>query len=98
MTFIAERKPVTSLRGDPVPLWADGESRILGLGDFGYVPPGTVHSFQLRGTTRPSSDRSGRVGPLLQPYGRGVGLRRLPAGSQKAAAVREVRTRRSRSR
>jgi quercetin 2,3-dioxygenase len=36
------------LRG-AVQLWAAGESRVLRPGDFGYAPPGTVHSYQLRG-------------------------------------------------
>ena len=36
------------LRG-AVQLWADGESRVLYPGDFGYVPPGAVHAYQLQG-------------------------------------------------
>jgi quercetin 2,3-dioxygenase len=36
------------LRG-AVQLWADDESRVLQPGDFGYVPPGTLHAYQLRG-------------------------------------------------
>ncbi len=36
------------LRG-AVQLWADDESRVLAPGDFGYVPPGTLHAYQLRG-------------------------------------------------
>src|SRR5215212_3575819 len=35
------------LRG-AVQLWADEESRILTPGDFGYIPPGTLHAYQLR--------------------------------------------------
>lgn len=35
------------LRGS-VQLWADSESRVLIPGDFGYIPPGTVHAYQLR--------------------------------------------------
>src|SRR3954467_13480464 len=36
------------LRG-ALQLWADEESRVLYPGDFGYVPPGTLHAYQLRG-------------------------------------------------
>jgi quercetin 2,3-dioxygenase len=36
------------LRG-AVQLWADDSSRVLAPGDFGYVPPGTLHAYQLRG-------------------------------------------------
>src|SRR3954447_5692667 len=36
------------LRG-AVQLWADDESRVLYPGDFGYIPPGTLHAYQLRG-------------------------------------------------
>jgi quercetin 2,3-dioxygenase len=36
------------LRGH-VQLWADDESRVLAPGDFGYIPPGTLHAYQLRG-------------------------------------------------
>jgi quercetin 2,3-dioxygenase len=36
------------LRG-AVQLWADEESRVLAPGDFGYIPPGTLHAYQLRG-------------------------------------------------
>src|SRR3954466_13607119 len=35
------------LRG-AVQLWADDESRVLYPGDFGYIPPGTLHAYQLR--------------------------------------------------
>jgi quercetin 2,3-dioxygenase len=27
-------------------LWADGESRLLVPGDFGFIPPGTIHAYQ----------------------------------------------------
>ena len=36
------------LRG-AIRLWADEESRTLYPGDFGYIPPGTLHAYQLRG-------------------------------------------------
>src|SRR4051794_8614328 len=36
------------LRG-AVQLWADDQSRVLQPGDFGYIPPGTLHAYQLRG-------------------------------------------------
>lgn len=36
------------LRG-AVQLWADEESRVLAPGDFGFIPPGTLHAYQLRG-------------------------------------------------
>src|SRR4051812_47672223 len=36
------------LRG-AIQLWADDESRVLMPGDFGYIPPGTLHPSQLRG-------------------------------------------------
>jgi quercetin 2,3-dioxygenase len=36
------------LRG-AVQLWADEQSRVLQPGDFGYIPPGTLHAYQLRG-------------------------------------------------
>src|SRR4051794_35602703 len=36
------------LRG-AVQLWADDESRVLYPGDFGYIPPSTLHAYQLRG-------------------------------------------------
>lgn len=36
------------LRG-AVQLWADDESRVLAPGDFGSIPPGTLHAYQLRG-------------------------------------------------
>jgi quercetin 2,3-dioxygenase len=36
------------LRG-AVQLWADDESRVLYPGDFGYIPPTTLHAYQLRG-------------------------------------------------
>jgi quercetin dioxygenase-like cupin family protein len=42
-----------------VQLWTDDESRQMTPGDFGYVPPGTVHSYQLH---RPGS---GFVGPII---------------------------------
>jgi quercetin 2,3-dioxygenase len=42
-----------------IQLWADGESRILRPGDFGYVPPGTLHAYQLRG------HHSTFVGPIV---------------------------------
>lgn len=32
-----------------IQLWADQESRVLHPGDFGYIPPGTVHAYQLLG-------------------------------------------------
>src|SRR3954470_9843767 len=32
-----------------VQLWADDESRVLQPGDFGYIPPSTLHAYQLRG-------------------------------------------------
>jgi quercetin dioxygenase-like cupin family protein len=46
------------LRG-AVALWANNESRVLMPGDFGYIPPGTVHAYQLRG------HHSTIVGPVL---------------------------------
>src|SRR6478609_8201351 len=46
------------LRG-AVQLWADEESRVLQLGDFGYIPPGALHAYQLRG--HPSTF----VGPIV---------------------------------
>lgn len=36
------------LRG-AVQLWADDTSRVLYPGDFGYIPPTTLHAYQLRG-------------------------------------------------
>jgi quercetin 2,3-dioxygenase len=36
------------LRG-AIQLWADDEARVLAPGDFGYIPPGTLHAYQLRG-------------------------------------------------
>jgi quercetin dioxygenase-like cupin family protein len=36
------------LRG-AVQVWADDQSRVLQPGDFGYIPPGTLHAYQLRG-------------------------------------------------
>lgn len=36
------------LRG-AVQLWADDTSRILYPGDFGYIPPTTLHAYQLQG-------------------------------------------------
>jgi quercetin 2,3-dioxygenase len=32
-----------------VQLWADDESRVLAPGDFGSIPAGTLHAYQLRG-------------------------------------------------
>lgn len=32
-----------------VQLWADDQSRVLAPGDFGFIPPGTLHAYQLRG-------------------------------------------------
>jgi quercetin dioxygenase-like cupin family protein len=46
------------LRG-AVQLWADEESRVLQPGDFGYIPPGTLHAYQLRG------HHSTFVGPVV---------------------------------
>src|ERR1700754_4787749 len=46
------------LRG-AVQLWADDESRVLAPGDFGYIPPGTLHAYQLRG------HHSTFVGPIV---------------------------------
>lgn len=46
------------LRG-AVQLWADDSSRVLAPGDFGYVPPGTLHAYQLRG------NYSTFVGPVV---------------------------------
>jgi quercetin dioxygenase-like cupin family protein len=46
------------LRG-AVQLWADDESRVLAPGDFGYIPPGTLHAYQLRG------HHSTFVGPVV---------------------------------
>jgi quercetin 2,3-dioxygenase len=40
-------------------LWLDGQSRIMHPGDFGYAPPGAVHSFGLLG------NHSGFVGPIV---------------------------------
>jgi quercetin 2,3-dioxygenase len=42
-----------------VQLWLNDESRILHPGDFGYAPPGTVHSYGLLG------HHSGFVGPIV---------------------------------
>src|ERR1700761_5473685 len=36
------------LRG-AVQLWADDQSRVLAPGDFAYIPPGTLHAYQLQG-------------------------------------------------
>src|ERR1700748_1092589 len=36
------------LRG-ALQLWADDESRVLAPGDFAYIPPGTLHAYQLQG-------------------------------------------------
>src|SRR4051812_21388375 len=47
------------LRG-AVQLWADEESRVLHPGDFGYIPPGTLHAYQL---PSPPSTFVGRVVP-----------------------------------
>jgi quercetin 2,3-dioxygenase len=46
------------LRG-AIQLWADDESRVLAPGDFGYVPAGTLHAYQLRG------HHSTFVGPIV---------------------------------
>src|ERR1700712_2909374 len=46
------------LRGQ-IQLWADDESRVLAPGDFGYIPPGTLHAYQLRGHV------STFVGPIV---------------------------------
>jgi quercetin 2,3-dioxygenase len=46
------------LRG-AVQLWADDESRVLAPGDFGYIPPGTLHAYQLQG------HHSTFVGPVV---------------------------------
>jgi quercetin 2,3-dioxygenase len=42
-----------------VQLWADDESRVLQAGDFGYIPPGTLHAYQLR------AHHSTFVGPVV---------------------------------
>jgi quercetin 2,3-dioxygenase len=42
-----------------VQLWLDGESRILGPGDFGYAPPGTLHAYGLL------RHHSGFFGPVI---------------------------------
>src|ERR1700751_16939 len=44
----AEHELFFCLRG-AVQLWADDESRVLAPGDFGSIPPGTLHAYQLRG-------------------------------------------------
>jgi quercetin 2,3-dioxygenase len=46
------------LRG-AIQLWADDESRVLAPGDFGFIPPGTLHAYQLRG------HHSTFVGPIV---------------------------------
>jgi quercetin 2,3-dioxygenase len=46
------------LRG-AIQLWADDENRVLHPGDFGYIPPGTLHAYQLRG------HHSTFVGPVV---------------------------------
>jgi quercetin 2,3-dioxygenase len=46
------------LRG-AIQLWADDESRVLAPGDFGFIPPGTLHAYQLRG------HHSEFVGPIV---------------------------------
>src|SRR3954466_5283575 len=46
------------LRG-ALQLWADEQSRVLYPGDFGYIPPGTLHAYQLRG------HHSTFVGPVV---------------------------------
>src|SRR3954463_5061160 len=46
------------LRGS-IQLWADDESRVLAPGDFGYIPPGTLHAYQVR------SHFSTFVGPIV---------------------------------
>jgi quercetin dioxygenase-like cupin family protein len=42
-----------------VQLWADDESRVLQAGDFGYIPPGVLHAYQLR------AHHSTFVGPVV---------------------------------
>jgi quercetin 2,3-dioxygenase len=42
-----------------VQLWLNDESRVLHPGDFGYAPPGTVHSYGLLG------HHSGFMGPII---------------------------------
>jgi quercetin 2,3-dioxygenase len=42
-----------------VQLWLNDESRVLHPGDFGYAPPGTVHSYGLLG------NHSGFMGPII---------------------------------
>jgi quercetin dioxygenase-like cupin family protein len=61
-----------------IQLWADDESRVLSSGDFGFIPPGTVHAYQLRG------NHSSFMGPIFpagwdrffdltgEPYGGGA--------------------------
>src|SRR4051794_8552313 len=46
------------LRG-AIQLWADDQSRVLAPGDFGYIPPNTLHAYQLRGHFSPF------VGPIV---------------------------------
>jgi quercetin dioxygenase-like cupin family protein len=41
-----------------IQLWADEESRVHSPGDFGFIPPGTVHAYQLRGNNSRSYARS----------------------------------------
>lgn len=42
-----------------IQVWADDESRVLAPGDFGFIPPGTVHAYQLR------SNHSSFIGPIF---------------------------------
>jgi quercetin 2,3-dioxygenase len=42
-----------------IQLWADDESRVLSPGDFGYIPPSTLHAYQLKG------HHSQFVGPIV---------------------------------
>ncbi|HEY6886734.1 MAG TPA: quercetin 2,3-dioxygenase [Solirubrobacter sp.] len=46
------------LRG-AIQLWAEDESRVLAPGDFAFIPPGTLHAYQLRG------HHSTFVGPIV---------------------------------
>src|SRR4051794_19877671 len=54
----AEYELFYCLRG-AIGLWADDEARVLQPGDFGFVPPGTLHAYQLRG------HHSTFVGPIV---------------------------------
>src|SRR4051794_34868610 len=80
------------LRG-AVQLWADDESRVLQPGDFGYVPPGTLHAYQLRGPAG-GRRRAPRPPPRrlrLRPAG---DVARLPAARSLLALRRPGRARR----